>query len=209
MLALDENPPVMPSFMQTLRPATGRWWVGHTKSRFEKAFAWDLHDQNTGYFLPMVPRNTFSGGRKRKGMAALFPSYVFFCGDDNTCFDALKTNRLCAILPVPEQGVLVSELEQIHRLLVNGGTLEPYPMPPIGARCRVKSGPFEGVSGVVIETGTTSRLVLKVSVLGQGTSLEIDAELLEREEEGVMVATGVPAMAREVQLQEARAGRAG
>ncbi len=161
--------------------------VGHTKSRFEKAFAWDLHELKIGYFLPMVPRNTFSGGRKRKGMAALFPSYVFFNGDDNTCSDALQTNRLCAVLPVPEQETLVGELEQIHRLLVGGGSLEPYPLPPIGARCRVKSGPFEGISGIVIDNAKSARLVLKVSVLGQGTSLDIDAELLEREDDGLIV----------------------
>ena len=74
MLRLSDSPPVLTPGVQSLKDLCGRWWVGHTKSRFEKAFAWDLLRRGIGYFLPMVERVRISGGRKRRLMAPLFPS---------------------------------------------------------------------------------------------------------------------------------------
>jgi transcription antitermination factor NusG len=134
-----------------------------------------------GYFLPMSLRVIFSGGRKRKGMSPLFPSYVFFCGSDEVRWQALHTNRVCRVLPVLNQEALVSELEQIHRVLVSGRGLQLYPAPAVGTRCRVTAGPFMGLVGIVTEQSKPTRLVLSVNVLGQGASLEIDSDLLEPE----------------------------
>ena len=183
MLALAENPPIMPETISSLSELTGPWWVAHTKSRFEKAFAWDLLSRGIGFFLPMCSRITFSGGRKRKGMSPLFPSYVFFCGGDDVRWQALATNRLCRVLPAPRQHELVGELEQIRRVLQSGQPLELYPTLPVGTRCRVTAGPFKGMVGIVADQSKPSRLVLSVDVLAKGASLTIDSELLEPEEE--------------------------
>jgi transcription antitermination factor NusG len=173
----------MPETVGSLTELAGPWWVAHTKSRFEKAFAWDLLSRGIGFFLPMCPRITFSGGRKRKGMTPLFPSYVFFCGEENIRWQALATNRLCRVLPAPRQEQLVNELEQIRRVLQSGQPLELFPTIPVGTRCRVTGGPFRGMVGVVTDQSKPSRLVLSVDVLAKGASLTIDTELLEPEEQ--------------------------
>ncbi len=183
MLKVADNPPLV--FPETLFDdglTSQRWWVGHTKARCEKAFAWDLSTLGVGYFLPMVERISFSGGRKRRGMNALFPSYVFFRGGEDARYRALVTGRLCQVIPVPNQGKLVEELRQIHLALrgSNGeAVLDPYPFAVIGQRCRVKAGPFTGVEGTVVERQTLARLVLEVSLLGQAVALQIDTDLLE------------------------------
>jgi hypothetical protein len=183
MLTLSENPPILPESVDCVSQLQGDWWVAHTKSRSEKAFAWDLAAQGVGYFLPMSPRITFSGGRKRKGMVPLFPSYVFFCGGEQARWQALRTNRLCRVLPVPQQEDLIDELRQIYAVLRSGQPLELYPAPVVGTRCRVTGGPFKGLVGVITDLNKRTRLVLKVNVLGQGASLDIDTELLEPEDE--------------------------
>jgi len=76
---------------------------------------------------------------------------------------------------------LVGELAQIHRILVHGEALQPFSGYPIGSRWRVRTGPLQGITGIVVEHKTPARLVLKVSMLGQGTSLDIDADLLEQD----------------------------
>jgi len=180
LLKLSDNPPLV--FPETLfdEERTGqRWWVGHTKARCEKAFAWDLSTLGVGYFLPMVERVSFSGGRKRRGFSALFPSYVFFRGGEDARYRALVTGRLCQVIPVPNQGKLVEELRQIHLALRGEAVLDPYPFAVIGQRCRVKAGPFTGVEGTVVERHTLARLVLEVSLLGQAVALQIDADVLE------------------------------
>lgn len=156
----------------------GRWWVGHTKARFEKAFAWDLLRRGIAYFLPMVERVRVSGGRKRHGLAPLFPSYVFFCGSPTDRYTAMTTNRLCQALAVPDQAGLISELAAIEKALAGKAKLDPYPFAVVGRRCYIKAGPFKGLEGVVVHRNKTARLVLQVSILGQGAALELDADLL-------------------------------
>ena len=72
MLSPKANPPIA-SPGAPVSSFLGTWFVGHTKARLEKAFAWDLHARGVSYFLPMVDKITFSGGRKRHGMSPLFP----------------------------------------------------------------------------------------------------------------------------------------
>ncbi len=182
MLKLQDNPPIVfPGDL--LAPDRTRlpWWVGHTKARFEKAFAQDLRAKSIEYFLPMVPRVTISGGRKRHGLAPLFPSYVFFCGGDEQRVAALSTDRLAQVIPVRDQTKLTNELIALHRLIDGGMKLELYPFATIGSRCRIARGPFEGLEGTIVQRkeNRTVQLVLEVSMLGQGASMEMEADLLE------------------------------
>ena len=179
MLKLTDNPPILSPGVNRLADLSGRWWVGHTKARFEKAFARDLLLRQIGYFLPMVQRVIFSGGRKRSVMAPLFPSYVFFCGQDKDRYAALTTNRLCQAIDVPQQADLVAELSAVEQALAGKAHLDPYPFAAVGERCRVKAGPFLGLEGVVVRRDRRTQIVLSVSILGQGAAMEIDAGLLE------------------------------
>ncbi len=169
--------------IDSIDPTEGRWWVAHTKSKFEKAFAWDLIKKEIGYFLPLVPRTHVRGGAKRKFLLPLFPSYVFFFGDRNDRTDALCTDRLCQVIYVADQSTLVSELSHLKMALESFGTINRCTIPR-GQRCRVTSGALMGISGVVVEHHKSTRLILQVSILGQGVSLEIDGDLLEPIDQG-------------------------
>jgi hypothetical protein len=179
MLKLSENPPMLYPEVDTLSQLRGLWWVGHTKARFEKAFAWDLLGRGIGYFLPMLERVRISGGRKRHGLAPLFSSYVFFCGSAADRYTAMTTNRLCKTLEVADQADLIAELSAIEKALVGKADLDPYPFAAVGQRCCIKAGPFKGLEGVVVHRNKVARLVLQVSILGQGAAIELDADLLE------------------------------
>src|ERR1700722_19935639 len=115
MLKVVDNPPIRPEFIDSIADLTGVWWVARTKSRFEKAFAWDLVDREIGYFLPMIPKITLSHRRKRRVLTPLFPGYVFFVGDLSQRQRALSTNRLRQVLPVTNQRRLISELVNLER----------------------------------------------------------------------------------------------
>lgn len=157
----------------------GKWWVAHTKGRFEKAFAWDLVSRDIGHFLPLVERVRFSGGKKRHVMLPLFASYVFFCGTEQDRYKAMATNRLCQTIEVVDQEQLISELLAIHLALQNKVHLNPYPCAAVGRACRVIAGPFIGVEGTVVSRSKAARLVLQIGILGQGAAMEIDVDFLE------------------------------
>ncbi|MGH7214430.1 MAG: transcription termination/antitermination NusG family protein [Tepidisphaeraceae bacterium] len=178
MLSLAENPTMLPQGVSTLTDLKGQWWVAHTKARAEKAFAWDLASRGVAYFLPMLERVRFSGGRKRHLLMPMFSSYVFFCGDRDARYQALTTNRLCQVIEVTEQTRFVDELHGIERALFGNAELEIYPHATLGKRCRFISGPFVGVEGVVVQRGELNRVVLQISVLGQGVSLNVHPDML-------------------------------
>ena len=179
MLKLVENPPMLPDGVDSLVDLKGNWWVAHTKSRFEKALAWELLACEIPFFLPMIERTALWGGRRRKVLSPLFPSYVFFCGDAEDRQRVFRTNRICETLPVLQRERFVSELDAIRRTLACKHQLTLYPFAAVGKHCRVAHGPMRGIEGIIVRQNGTIRVVLQVSILGQGAALEIDANMLE------------------------------
>jgi len=180
MLKLSENPAILTLEVESLTELSGRWWVAHTKARFEKAFAWELHHRDIGYFLPMTERMRVYGGKKQPVMLPLFASYVFFCGSEKNRYIAMTTNRLCQTIEVVDQDNLIEELASIEKALLSKAIIDHYPRLPVGGRCRIISGLMIGTEGVVIERkDAKARMVLEVTILGQGAVMEIDADLLE------------------------------
>ena len=180
MLKLSENPAILTPEVDSLAEFSGTWWVAHTKARFEKAFAWDLFIRGIDYFLPMWEKIIFSGGRKRRVMMPLFTSYVFFCGNEEDRYTAMTTNRLCQTIEVVDQDDFKEELMRIEKALLRKAIIDRYPHLPVGSRSRIISGPMMGTEGVVIERkDAKARMVLEVTILGQGAVIEIDSDLLE------------------------------
>ena len=179
MLKLSDNPPQRYPEAAELAELPGNWWVAHTKSRFEKAFAWDLLHHGVPYYLPMVEQTRISSGKKRRVLNPLFTSYVFFCGNDEQRYQALATNRLCQTLPVNDPTTLVRQLRQIEQAVGRHARLDLCRVMEVGRRCRVRSGLFRGMEGAVVQRRGATTIILEVSMLGQGAAMEIDADLLE------------------------------
>lgn len=179
MTKTNQTPPTLFPDADALQHARAAWHVAHTKSRFEKAFAHDLMAMGIPYFLPLIRKVIVSGGRKRQSLVPLFPGYVFFSGEEDARYRSMTTGRLCQTLEVADQRQLINELLVVSRALEGRAELDPYPYAAIGRRCRIKAGVFRGMEGIVITRGKSARLVLQVSILGQGASMEIEPDLLE------------------------------
>ena len=178
MIKYQDNPPCLPATASCLADLAGRWWVAHTRSRFEKAFAWDMHHRDIGYFLPLHDKVTVSHGRKRKVKVPLFASYVFICGSDEDRYHALTTNRLCQMIEVADQEQLIAQLGRIEKALTSDVPLETVPQIPLGQRCRINAGILAGIEGILIDRRNRARVALEVSVLGQATIMEVDVDLV-------------------------------
>jgi len=180
MLKLSDNPAIITPEADSLTQLNGTWWVAYTKARFEKVFAWEMLSRGIGYFLPMREKIIFSGGRKRRVMLPLFPSYVFFCGTEHDRYSAIATNRLSQIIEVTDQETLLVELVNIEKALLSKSVIDNYPGLAVGNVCRVISGPMMGIEGVIIKKDNVkARMVIEVTILGQGVVVEIDSDILE------------------------------
>ena len=179
VLKLEENPPIAwPESIQ-ISDFSGKWRVAHTKSRNEKALAWQMQRKDISYFLPMTEKVHRRKGRTFRSLLPLFTGYVFFCGDEEQRVEVLRTNRVANIIEVKDQHQLVAELTPIQLALDEGEQLLPHKYIKAGQGCRVIAGPLAGTEGIVVRTNERTRLVLQVDMLGQATSVEIAIDMIE------------------------------
>jgi hypothetical protein len=179
MLKESENPPISWPDGKDIADFTGRWWVAHTRSRNEKALAWDSLHKNISYFLPMSWKVRRSRGRTMRSLLPLFSGYMFFCGNEKNRLELLRTNRVANMLEVNNQTKFVNELSQIELAIHAGMAFRPHKYLKAGQRCRVIGGPLTDLQGIIVTTRTNTRLVLQIDMLGQATSVEIDIDLIE------------------------------
>lgn len=164
---------------------TGMWWVGVTAPNYEKEVARRLNSRNVAYFLPMehvIRRIERFGGRRRvdcvEQYRPLFPRYIFVCGDDEARWQLGAEPKVVDVIEVHDQAKLINELAWIEAAVSKPGFTSRL-APSAGARCMVKAGPLMGQDGF-IECNTGKGYVsLRVSMLGQSVSVEIDPALLE------------------------------
>jgi transcriptional antiterminator RfaH len=179
VLKLEENPPVAWPDGKLVGDFAGTWRVAHTKSRNEKALAWQMQKKDVSYFLPMTKKVYRRKGRTFRSLLPLFTGYVFFCGDEDDRVEVLRTNRVASIIEVKDQPGLVAELGPIQLALDEGQQLLPHKYIKAGQQCRVTAGPLVGTEGIVVRTREHTRLVLQVDMLGQATSVEIAMDMIE------------------------------
>lgn len=157
------------------------WWVGQTRPQYEKRFAQSLYDLRVEHFLPLTVKRVFSHTHRKGQEVArpMFPTYVFFAGDQYACYDAKQTGHLTNLLRVADQKTLGDELASLQIALSVTPDLGREPLPSLGDRVEVVRGPFRGLIGYVDAHGTKGRLFLKITMLGEGTPVDIPAEFVE------------------------------
>lgn len=158
------------------------WRAAYCRPRQEKALAWELVQKGISYFLPMVERQTTSGGRRRRNLYPLFPSYLFVACGEAERLSALKTDRIVKFIEVDasEQPRLRRELASLQTAVRScPGSLEMHPRLVPGARVRIKAGALKNVEGVVIDASNKKKLWLGISALGLGATLEIHADFVD------------------------------
>jgi transcription antitermination factor NusG len=182
MLAVHDNPPMVWPASLSLDDVSAAWTVAYCKPRQEKALCWDLLRRDVTYFLPMVLRETSSGGRRRRNLYPLFPSYVFFAGGDSERLAVLRTERTVRLIDIgeAEQPQFRQEIRFLEAALRQAPeSIELYPRIVPGALVRIKAGPMKDVEGVVMQVNNQRKLWLGISALGVGATVEIHADLVE------------------------------
>ncbi len=179
MVKLEDNPPILYPLTEDISDIYGQWWVARTKSRHEKALARTFENWDIPYFLPLVEKVSRRKGRKLTSYLPLFSGYIFFSGNEEEQYKAMTTDRIAQVIKVVDQESFINDLTQVHQAIKLGAALDPYPKLKAGTRCRVISGPFLGLEGILLKQKNQSRLFLKVEMLGQGATVEIDSDQLE------------------------------
>lgn len=183
MPILARQPDIFPKLLLTDEYLSehqhAQWWIATTRSRAEKKLITWLQQYEIPHYCPLIEKRYRSpNGRVRNSYIPLFQNYVFVHGDDDQRYEALTTNQICRIEPVTDDQTLVTELRQVQAAVDTGVALTPEGKLQKGQRVIVRNGPFKGFEGQVIRREGRTRLLLTVSFLESGVSMEMDESQL-------------------------------
>ena len=160
-------------------PGESLWHVLYVKPRCEKKMAGYSEVHGVECELPLREETKTYQRRKVTVYKPVFPGYVFLRFPDEDKLTVLKSNLVVRILPVDHQAQFSKELLQIRQALAIDPTLDASAAFQAGRRVLIKSGPFEGVEGVVQVVKGRTKVVLNVDIIGRAIAVEVGMELLE------------------------------
>lgn len=159
--------------------AGSAWWVLYTRPRQEKSLARDLLSREIPFYLPLVRRRLLIRGRPVFSHVPLFSGYVFVNGSREDRLRSLKTNRVAHVISVDDGERLLGDLQNIRLLIESGAPLTIESRLEANQPVRVRAGALAGLEGIILRRKNETRLLVWVTLLHQGVSLEIDDFLLE------------------------------
>lgn len=186
-------PPVFPPFIRSVSDLVGEisvlkidpqklgHLIRHLAAERARAVAFDPVSPIGAFYFPQRIAN--------KRQKAVFPGTMFLAGGEDGWWCAHDFANYCdwshsRLRPSSKYGQerLRSDLESVAIDLANDPTAAFDEPIQVGKRYRVRSGNLMGIEGVVLGEGAKRTIQVAVTMLGRGSTLEIDAALLERVE---------------------------
>ena len=173
--------------MEQMQNSAGRvtplsWFAVYTRYRHEKAVAQVITGKGVEVFLPLYKAVHRWKDRMKDLSLPLFPNYVFVLASLDRRVAILSTPgvydfvRLGGVpAPIP-----AAEIDAVRCAVERGLNVEPHPLLKSGDQVRVKSGPLEGLEGILVRKKSFYRLVLSVELLMKSISVEVEACDVER-----------------------------
>lgn len=170
--------PASANLCRAIRMGTPRWYALRTRSRHEKRVSAQVDGRGIEVFLPLIGRRSRWKDRTVQVEFPLFPGYCFayFAWKDR--LQVLTAPGVVEVLGVGGQGVPVAEteIESVRRLVTSTLPVDPYPFLEPGMAVEVRRGPLKDLRGFLVRKAAKARLVVAVSLIRQGASVEIDAD---------------------------------
>jgi transcription antitermination factor NusG len=163
-------PGMAPAYFEPL------WYVVYTNANHEKRVAQQLGQRSIEHLLPLYKSVRRWKDRRVHLQMPLFPGYVFVRF-------ALR-DRL-QVLQIPSVAHLVSfngrpaplpieDIQTIQHCLSHGSQVEPHPYLQTGRRVRVRSGPLQGLEGIILRRKNRTRFVLSFELIMRSVAVEMD-----------------------------------
>lgn len=148
------------------------WEIAHLRSRQEKVVARLLRAAEMPFYLPQLEQTTKSSGRTFVSHMPMFPGYIFVRRVSGLQQTLWATRAVAAMISVPDQAQLNTELSQIRDLQAAGAVLTPRVEFCVGDSVRITEGAFSGYLGLVTEERGAQRLVVSISMLRKSIAVE-------------------------------------
>ena len=155
------------------------WYALYTRSRHEKKLLTELADRSIEVFLPMREVLSRWKDRKKRIWLPLFPGYIFIHQVDTPENRYRVLNLPGAVRFVGHEGhaerIPEEQIEAVRRFLEAEIAIDPYPYIRVGQQVEIVAGPLRGIQGILVRKRGRFRFVLRVDLIRQAVSIEIDA----------------------------------
>ena len=156
------------------------WYALYTRHQHEKTVAHMLAGKGFEVFLPLYAAAHRWQDRVKRLSLPLFPGYVFLRSALDRRIHARVTPGVVHFVPADRPiPITESEIESLRQLDCSR-SVRPHPFLKTGDWVRVRSGPLDGVEGILTHWKGGYRLVISVDLLQQSAAVEIDASIVER-----------------------------
>src|SRR6266436_10174465 len=164
-----------------LPDASRRWYAAYTKPCHEKRVAEHLEIRKIESFLPLYRGSRrWNNGCNITLERPLYPGYVFVHIPTDERVRVLELSGVVSIVgttreptPLPDEDIerLRSGLHLVHA--------EPHPTLTMGETVRIRSGPLQGMTGVVTRQKNSFRVVLTVDLIMKSVAVEVCTDNVE------------------------------
>ncbi|MBC8095009.1 MAG: hypothetical protein H7Y43_04280 [Akkermansiaceae bacterium] len=155
------------------------WFVAHTKPRREKKLVEHCERQGFAVTLPC-----FKSAHKYRGKSVvfqkpLFPGYVFLQLHPHETSSVRQNDHVANLLDVFDQATFARQLGEILVALESDLEVRLAPNIETGTRVRIRSGPLQGIEGLVESRRGRTTVILRLDFINQAAAVTMDADLLE------------------------------
>lgn len=158
-----------------------KWFAVFTVPRNERATVRQLNLHEIESFLPTYETvHVWKNRQRKKVMQPLFPTYLFVHISCCERVRVLETPGVLQIVGTRQQPTPMDDSEIAYlRTSCAMRRIEPFRELVVGEPVRVRSGPLEGLRGVLVRRKNDLRFVLTLKMINQHAAIEVDAHRLE------------------------------
>jgi transcription antitermination factor NusG len=152
------------------------WYAAQTWANHEKRVHNHLQQRTVESYLPVYTAVRQWKDRRVKLDIPLFPGYVFV---RISLQDRLQVLQLPSVVrlvgfggqptPLPDH-----QIEALRQGLTHTVFMKPHPYLKVGQRARVKSGPLQGLEGILLRKKKLSRFIISLDLIMRSVSVELD-----------------------------------
>jgi len=152
------------------------WYALYTCPRHEKRVLQQIERRQISCFLPLYLSVRRWKDRRKELALALFPGYVFVQISLSNKLKVLDLPGVVQFVSFGGQPVALPEyqIETLRNRLSGTGKIVPHPYLKAGRKVRVRSGPFEGLEGVILRRKDRCRLIFSIDLIQRSLAIEMD-----------------------------------
>jgi transcription antitermination factor NusG len=157
------------------------WYAAYISANHEKKVSRQLQMKRVVHYLPVYRSVRRWKDRRVNLEMPLFPGYVFVRTALQDRLDVLRVPGVACLVSftgVPAE-IPASEIESLRASLNGGFRVEPHPYLLAGRKVILRSGPLEGLTGIVVRRKNITRFVITVNLIQRAVAVELDEADLE------------------------------